>query len=218
MTDAAWLARDPTLRERSMRVVRCAMLSAVVAGLCGVVAPVGWAGADEGGAGAAGQAREYRLVYVDGRKPGGKQKVVALPPVPVGVSYQRGSFGVAEPWGVFGVLLRSDGKLVGFGSEGRRLVTQFEARYSGQTVVDMTIRYPAHATVLFSNGRQGGLPPTFDDTWQDKVGPGEPVVFTKYLDSELGSTRLLADGRAASWPSEIRMDVTDEHLIPWSFS
>lgn len=128
-------------------------------------------------------AREYKLVYLDTRRPGNKQKALKLPPVPPGMSYTRGSFATGNEVGVFGVLLRSDGRLVGVGEEGLWLVDAFEARNPGKKVVDMSSGDPLFTDVVFSDGLLGSIDPEYDQCFREasyRRLPGQAARFLQY--------------------------------------
>ncbi|MCL2788515.1 MAG: hypothetical protein FWD59_08510 [Micrococcales bacterium] len=183
----------------------------------------GVGGADGRPAGSKGVAgvREYRFVYVEPVK-GAVERQVALPRPPQGLSYTMGTFFLAAQtpletpptqtpiptptWSSIpdgatpsGVLLRSDGKLVGYGAKGVELVAAFEARNPGKVVTDFVddpfMKNPSsdYGTVLFSDGRMGALDPVRYDYLRKLRYPTGPEQFVSTLLG--GSLVVRADGK-----------------------
>ncbi|MCL2787756.1 MAG: hypothetical protein FWD59_04575, partial [Micrococcales bacterium] len=87
---------------------------------------------------AVAEGREYWLVHAVDTPDKTTQELIRLPSAPAGLTYVRGAATFEEGTGaVWGVLLRSDGVLVGFGSTGVRLVAGFYGRHPGVRVMDL---------------------------------------------------------------------------------
>ncbi|MCL2787234.1 MAG: hypothetical protein FWD59_01860 [Micrococcales bacterium] len=184
-----------------LRAVCGGVLGAYVVVGVGLVVPAVGVGAVVGGqgtTGVSGEYRAYRLVHVVDGATSSRQELLVLPSVPEGVEYTRGGFAVSKKTGeVWGVLLRSDGRLVGYGKAGQSLVLGFEARHPGLAVVDMAQDY----AVVLSDGRVAGLAVDQDGDWAKTVFPaGERRVVGFLANDDWVFVR--ADGRGWSVPWE----------------
>jgi hypothetical protein len=153
----------------------------------------------------------YRVVHVVNRYKGATQSVFAIPTPPAGVSYKRIKFAALKSTGkTWGILLRSDHKLIGYGTYGKNLVKKFYEQHPNAEVLDME---SSGTWLILSDGSLASLFPPIDsfDT-STMTFPTGNAKLTGFFNGQM-NLYVRADQRIWYHPTgfeEGNIDITDK--------